>query len=152
PVYAFVFSLDAPRQLSDLWFSLLTIHLLSWAFLSLAAFIVPRAWQEGPVFKRNVFWNKPLPTFLSADSVKRAELRAQLLEINPILWLAGRQDRQRDYLWAAIVVFLTFLLVRCLLTGMPAQVNSFFRLYGPIRADSWTLFHLLLKVWMCLQA
>ena len=147
PGYTFVASLDSlyKGQPPGFWFSLLLIHLLSWAFLFFAAFVLPRAWQDIPVFKRDFFWSQALVNFIPVDSAKRAAVRAQLLEINPMLWLAGRDDRQRIYLWGLIGVFLAGAFLSCVLSA----ANEWAFIFTHYAA---MVLHLALKVWLALQA
>jgi len=98
PGYTFVVSLDShyQGQMPGFWFSLLTIHLLSWIFLLLAAFILPRAWQDIPVFKKDLFWSKSLVFLSPANSAKLFSWAAPLLMgMAPGDYLCERWRRRR---------------------------------------------------------
>ncbi|MBI3416494.1 MAG: ABC transporter permease subunit [Verrucomicrobia bacterium] len=87
------------------WLSILTTHMLAWLFLALASWIVPRCWQDRPSATANVRWRDRLRAWKFGTATERAALRRRLLEINPFLWLAGR-DRFKSFLvWLLLLGF-----------------------------------------------
>ncbi|MBI2927223.1 MAG: ABC transporter permease subunit [Verrucomicrobia bacterium] len=89
-----------PAAAGRFWGSLATQHLLAWAFLAGASWLLPRAWQDVPasVSERNDPWLRVkslLPTklqFLNA--------RSKLTDENPVLRLAGTHRRSQVLLWS----------------------------------------------------
>jgi hypothetical protein len=82
------------------WFSVALNQGLAWSFLALGSVMLPRSWQErasrmGQVDSRDI----ARTTERSARSLK---LRRRLLEINPICWLASRNEAQRWLLFAFV--------------------------------------------------
>src|SRR5436190_1804475 len=76
------------------WGAVVGVHLLSWMFLAAASFILPRAWQQ----RERVREARLIPPMMAAE-------RAALLDRNPMLWLASRDQRIKMYLWAAVALF-----------------------------------------------
>src|SRR6266404_4812750 len=84
------------------WGSLLATHFLGWVFIALASFALPRLWQEGS--RLSGAWG-----FLSrslgsrrGNALTRAKRRAELLPINPVLWLLGDEPALRGLVWAIV--------------------------------------------------
>ncbi|HZO85594.1 MAG TPA: ABC transporter permease subunit [Verrucomicrobiae bacterium] len=81
-------------QPGTFWASVIGVHTLSWAFLAGASVILPRSWQQRDV-----------------DRVRRvlvpmnAAKRQLLLEQNPMVWLASRDEKIKVYLWGLVAVF-----------------------------------------------
>src|SRR5262245_36670418 len=144
PGYAFVAALDSINsgRPGGFWNSWLTLHFFAWVFLLLAAFLLPRLWQEGSATRESGLWRKPLFGFTSATGLKRAVFRRESLAINPVFWLAGRDDRQRAYIWLLAGAFV----VTGLIWGQFSYLKQGSALaYVP-------LFHLALRIWVILQA
>ncbi len=76
------------------WQSNLLMHLLSWLWLGLASYFLPRSWQERGRERRR--------TPHAPGAVGRSAARTRLLEINPVLWLTARHEHQRIYLWLTV--------------------------------------------------
>jgi hypothetical protein len=103
PAAAGLLASDVPYRLAPdrFWSALLGNHLLGWCFLIGASVALPRAWQEraaqtGPSQRLRA----PRAT------ARRAALRQRLLDINPICWLAARNERERILLHAFVPVVL----------------------------------------------
>ena len=94
PLYGFHTAFEA-YYLADkqgYWQSLGLTQLWSWLLLIGSSWMVPRAWQqqEGRANVESWYqrdWFRPR----REAAEKRARMRAQLLEINPIQWLASRE-------------------------------------------------------------
>ena len=78
------------------WGAVVGVHLLSWAFLAAASFILPRAWQQPE--RERVRAPRPIVPMAAAE-------RAALLNQNPMLWLASRDQRIKAWLWAVVAIF-----------------------------------------------
>ena len=88
----------APRRF---WTALILNHLFGWSFLLCASFVLPRSWNAPaqrvllkPVIRGSA--DRPGP------GAKSAPLRRAMLDQNPILWLAARNERGRWLLWALV--------------------------------------------------
>jgi ABC-type transport system involved in multi-copper enzyme maturation permease subunit len=123
------------------WTSLFVSHLFGWLLLLLASWSLPRAWQDKPLRRlpragANQAMGTPAPS---------SAWRAQLLEANPILWLAGNNPALVWRIWAvslgggAVIVALSFL------------DHDFFSGSGMAYGLAW-LFGALLKLLFTLQA
>ncbi|MDB6020283.1 MAG: family transporter protein, partial [Pedosphaera sp.] len=104
PVYAFEAGaarayLFAP---GDYWQSLGIAQGLSWAMLLWASLAVPHCWREEKFNALSAQWWRRSPKMRPHDALRRARRRAQMLDINPAYWLAGRNPSQRIMLAVAI--------------------------------------------------
>jgi ABC-type transport system involved in multi-copper enzyme maturation permease subunit len=79
---------------ADYWSSLGWPHLLSWCWLALASFLLPRVWQESGSRRVERKYRATL------SPAKRNEL----LAINPVWWLTSRNTHQRRWLWLVVIV------------------------------------------------
>jgi ABC-type transport system involved in multi-copper enzyme maturation permease subunit len=87
------------------WESLLSTQCVSWFLLVWASFSVARLRPDEVVVTVNRSrWRERRHRFEFGDAPRRAKLRAQMLDINPALWLAGRNAGQRLFLWIFIAV------------------------------------------------
>lgn len=126
------------------WLSLAVTHASSWVALVLASWITPRSWQDKPLavadkarVQRRFHWRFGNP-------VKRARLRQRLLEINPLFWLAAREDRERWMIWALLVaigVILGAVFFTTMLDAAAAVTSVTMMFVG-----------LILKIWVASQA
>ncbi|MEW6303892.1 MAG: ABC transporter permease subunit [Verrucomicrobiota bacterium] len=75
---------------ANYWESLLMSNLVGWALLALASFVLPRSWQD----QRVAVARTPLmhPRRLAEQKARNLSRRKRTLDINPVLWLAGRND------------------------------------------------------------
>ena len=141
PVHAFGAALDSSYSYRggngphEFWFSLQTISWLGLGLLILAAFLLPRSWQEkacgawGPGGAGKPKANGP------ADAVQQRARPQQSLDTNPYLWLAGR-NTSSDLL-AGVLLGLLFLSWFCFLAasiflarGKGAFVGCLFTAYA----------------------
>ena len=85
------------------WSGLALNHLLGWFFLIAASLTVPRTWQDRPSQSRTSSLSKGRgETTPARDASRRKALRERLLKINPVLWLAARNEEQRALLWSFV--------------------------------------------------
>src|SRR5262249_39834619 len=97
------------RRPQTFWVSVLALGCLSWLFLALASFIIPRVWQQAK--------QRPTALFKRAVSVsqvrgaQKSKARTALLNRNPVLWLASDQIGTQwgawiiVMLWSVVVLF-----------------------------------------------
>lgn len=83
----------------ELWYSLLSTHLLGWLLLGLSSFLLPRVWQDRPKSGRRFRWWERWRRWVYGDSATRAAVRARLLDRNPFLWVAGRDRVKAKSAW-----------------------------------------------------
>lgn len=89
------------------WGALGSIHVLSWIFLVVASVVLPNSWHDRPEVTA-VGWRR----WLRAGGRKTAPVddgaafaaRDAVLDVNPVIWLVARGERERLSLWTIIVV------------------------------------------------
>jgi ABC-type transport system involved in multi-copper enzyme maturation permease subunit len=119
------------------WNAIWIPHLISWLWLALASFLLPRVWQESGTRKT--------PRRIVPESRRGHRRRDEMLALNPIWWLTSRRVYQRRWLWLVVSV-------ACL-----AAVFAFFAAQGQTSA-LWALFgaalvlHFALAVWVAFEA
>ncbi|MBM3832725.1 MAG: hypothetical protein FJ403_05520 [Verrucomicrobia bacterium] len=67
-------------------------HLLSWLFLALASFLLPRVWQDKAISVRSLIRAHPGPSRRLSFARGRGR---RWLDLNPLLWLALRPEKRR---------------------------------------------------------
>jgi ABC-type Na+ efflux pump permease subunit len=72
-------------------------------FFALACRIVPKSWQIRSESGRRVPWRDRLDNWVNGSAEARKSLRAQLLEVNPFCWLAGRERGKIIAVWLFLV-------------------------------------------------
>lgn len=83
--------------------SLVVMHLAAWGFLSAAAMCVLRLVREStppPWMGRIQDWVRD---WVFGSGPARAERRARLLAVNPLVWLASRHRHKSSYLWVFVL-------------------------------------------------
>ncbi len=80
--------------------SMILIHGMSWLLLVLACFIVPRTWQDKVATPAALRRREKINRLEHGSSAVRRASRRRLLEINPLLWLAGRDRMKILAVWA----------------------------------------------------
>jgi ABC-type transport system involved in multi-copper enzyme maturation permease subunit len=83
------------------WGTLLASHLLGWAFLGSASWLLPRLWQEKSAADFGSGAGR-WRTRAGASATTRAKRRAELLPLSPVLWLVGGEPLLRWVIWAII--------------------------------------------------
>ena len=109
PIFSFATNLvygrlaaAAVKPMNYFWWSLLVIHLLAWLFLIWACRRVPRSWQDRPASLAKLRWRDTWLRWCHGDAQFRKQLRRELLDQNPFLWLAGRDRLMRSLVWAVL--------------------------------------------------
>jgi len=127
------------------WASLWTVHGLSWLFLGLASYLLPRTWQDIPKGIEGSWIRGLLGRWRRSDAFNARRQRNRLLQLNPVLWLAGRHEEQQFYLW--------------LLVGLSGGTAIISWLIAPGAEEvALTIFscglvlHFLLAIWMASEA
>ncbi len=135
----------APFPKSSFWWSLLLVHLTGWLLLSMASHLLPRIWQTGASNSKLEQQRERIEQLAYGRSADRRTFRRRLLDINPFLWLAGRQRWKHLYVWIYLAsVGITWLW-------------GWFK-YGDVMMDKKTLvptvlvFQAFLKIWVVSEA
>lgn len=89
-----------PFPKSSFWWSLVLVHLMGWLSFSLSSHILPRIWQRSGSDSALERQRERIEQLAYGRSADRSSFRRQLLDINPFLWLAGRQRWKHFYVWA----------------------------------------------------
>lgn len=102
PVCSFInaFSKNYATNSGQFLHSLEITQALGWLMLGYASFITPRFWHDRPesAFVQSLRLEINALRFGTAEG--RASARLELMEQNPVTWLAGRDIGQRRLLWA----------------------------------------------------
>ncbi len=106
PARAFFCAADTVYRIHPLqyWASLAMTVVLIWSFLSSASATVNRFREEALTVKSTEEESFTKQSQFGKPS-RRAQLRAKLLAINPMLWLASRGDNSSPYAW--LLAFIT---------------------------------------------
>lgn len=88
-----------PFPPESFWLSLLLIHVVSWGFLVMSSFVLPRIWQVRSSNSRLERQRERIEQWAFGAARARASHRTRLLDINPFLWLAGRERWKPAYVW-----------------------------------------------------
>lgn len=126
------------------WAALLANHLLAWTFLLAASWQTPRSWQQDGEVRPSRKRSRNSARFQSAEQALL--WRSRLLDLNPVYWLAARDDRQRVLIaiFAGLALAATTfsLLLSHFLSGVTLGTATVFAM----------LFGLVLKLWVCWKA
>ena len=137
---------NAPRPyLRHFWWSSGVVHALTWLFLALACFLVPRSWQDRPTpargERRREFWRK----LAYGTLARRQAFRTRLLNRNPVAWLNARARLKPTLVWSAIGLVAGLWAVGYLMAGDEWFCEG---VYLPMAI----LLNCLLKLWVALEA
>jgi ABC-type Na+ efflux pump permease subunit len=106
PCAAFTYAMGLDRTFTTKreWFywSLGTIHVLSWVFLALASLIAPRLWQDRPAGARRLRLRERWEYWCHGDAGERKWFRDRLLDLNSFYWLAARPRQKPAWVWAVL--------------------------------------------------
>jgi ABC-type transport system involved in multi-copper enzyme maturation permease subunit len=105
------------------WASLTISHALGWVFLALASGTLPRSWQQGTIQIRPARIVHRWLRRRQANPIKRAEIRRELLPVNPILWLVTTESGFGRLAWAIVVVWAAVVVLVTI--ASPREVGTF---------------------------
>lgn len=107
PTYPFVRSSEPvySQQVPTFWASLLASQLLGWVVLGLAGYALPFKWREEYVRRNGRGLLKGLLRIGSGRIGGAMKRPAQLLALNPVLWLIGENRGLRWMLWVIVVAW-----------------------------------------------
>jgi ABC-type transport system involved in multi-copper enzyme maturation permease subunit len=81
-------SIEPQRYWKALWIP----NLMSWLWLALASFLLPRLWQE----------SKTQTHRRIREPTRALRSRHEMLAVNPVWWLTSRHTHQRAWLWLVV--------------------------------------------------
>jgi len=126
---------------SAFWASIGTTHLIAWAFLALASWLVRRVWQDRPASVQKLTWQQRFHRWCQGGHAQRAAFRRRLLAVNPIYWLACRDRLKTAATWAypgAILVLAVWLFNRDGFAWLEYDVSAPLVFYGFGAFKIWT--------------
>jgi ABC-type Na+ efflux pump permease subunit len=149
PAYPFFFVLFKSGPFAfpivSFWWSLVIIHLVSWFLLFRASSILPRVWSDKTPNKTILRWRERCHLWVYGDSARRKAFRTHLLEVNPFLWLAGRDRLKPRYAWGFLAaMFLVWL------GGYWSHGDIMLERY--MLLSTLFLWHTFFKIWMISEA
>jgi ABC-type transport system involved in cytochrome c biogenesis permease component len=87
------------------WYSLLATHLFGWFLVALASLALPHRWQERPeIAPAEAGPNWALGSSRESTT-RRSRAPKEWLEINPVLWLIGRNRLMAAVTWAIVLAW-----------------------------------------------
>src|SRR6266545_3794262 len=147
PTTAFLSTFDSAYAVAPdrYWQAIWSVHLLTWTFLGMATFVLPRAWQDRPVVGRVSWWRRLAGAAGTEGKVPDLARRSRILAGNPVVWLVVRSGSEQIFLWtlvgfASVAAFTGWLLTRGAV-GMALTI-----------AGVLLLVHLALAVWVASEA
>ncbi len=147
PTTAFLSTFDSAYAVAPdrYWQAIWSVHLLTWTFLGMATFVLPRAWQDRPMVGRVSWWRRLAGAAGTEGKVPDLARRSRILAGNPVVWLVVRSGSEQIFLWtlvgfASVAAFTGWLLTRGAV-GMALTI-----------AGVLLLVHLALAVWVASEA
>ena len=104
--YSFALSSDAGFKANSqhFWTSVIMTHAFGWTFLVLASALVPYSWQDKAADQKQALRHERWQRWQFGAAEVRRAFRTRLLEINPFLWLAGRNRLKPTYVLGALAL------------------------------------------------
>ncbi|MGV3772891.1 MAG: hypothetical protein ACO1QB_08320 [Verrucomicrobiales bacterium] len=100
--YSWAMSVAAPSG-GYFWIGQAIAHFIAWMVLLLSGRVLAKNWQLKEV--------KPAPETVSRKSRAEMELKAELLDRNPFMWLTYRPGERRGFFWLLFVIGMIFSVV-----------------------------------------
>jgi ABC-type transport system involved in cytochrome c biogenesis permease component len=129
---------------ADFWTSVLLTHAYGWMFFALASGVIPSAWQDKTAVRKisfRAFWRCVFKTDRSTETARRT----RLMEMNPFLWLAARDQMKTVMVWTTLLslsALWTWTAVK-----WPNDWNS-----PPSYVFAAVVLHTILKFWLASEA
>ena len=107
-----------PAVFMHFWEAIMVSHAVSWCFIGLASWIIPRTWQERPSKRgRNLSLKERWRQWTYGFGESRLVRRRRLLDASPFLWLNQRNRLLVLWPWVGLVfvtlvIFPLYLLAR----------------------------------------
>ena len=108
PSYGCLLAFDQPftalKNFNFFYASVLCVHLMGWGLLFLCCRIVPRTWQDKAASAKQARWRERWYRWGHGSPETRRAVRAKMLAVNPLYWLAGRDRLKSIFVWACLVM------------------------------------------------
>ena len=145
PGFACLSLMDPGGTARGFWMSWISGHVCAWLLLAWTCRLLPRLWQDRPRSTTQARRRERVRTFSQGDALARSGRRAELLSINPILWLTSRDRVVRWYPW----IFLGA--IGALMLWTTLKYGAVWTEHGLALGGIWLL-QLFFKVWIGSQA
>jgi len=90
------------------WWSIVTVHAMTWLLIIIASHVLPRIWQDRPAEKGKTRLRDRWQFWVNGNPAKRKALRKRLLDINPFLWLAARAWFKPIGAWLGLAIIVAW--------------------------------------------
>jgi len=127
------------------WWSLAVIHSLTWLLLLIAAWIVPRSWQDAPARAEPARVTALWHAWRHGPVAGKGAFRRQALHVNAFYWLAARARFKPVHVWTFLACMAAWWLLGWLFSG-----NLWLDLPGAVVTG--LLLNSALKVWLTIEA
>jgi hypothetical protein len=91
---------------------LIVNQVIGWSLLALTCLLLPRSWQDKPATAAGP--GRIAYRWKFGGPKRRARLRATLMDINPVLWLACRERWQAFSVWIMVLAIVTVATAICI--------------------------------------
>lgn len=127
------------------WLACCVTHACAWLFLLGACLGARRAWQDRPATGRAAVRKELWRGWQFGHGTERIAFRRRLLEVNPLLWLAGRDRLRPIFVWIVLAGLGLFWwwLYRKMGSGLLDQPALFMTAY---------VLHTVIKLWVASEA
>ena len=106
PAVGFMNAFDAAFSAAPgrYWSAQWSTHLFSWGLLAVSSFVLPRTWHDRPMEDGSSWWQRLAGRLGSVEGRGAVSRHRAVLEVNPVVWLVSRGERERLSLWTIVVV------------------------------------------------
>jgi ABC-type transport system involved in multi-copper enzyme maturation permease subunit len=123
----FCFAMASDNRWGAFWPAAAVCQTMAWLFLGAACWLAPRSWHERRANQSTRL--DTLGTFWRFGTRQgRTRFRTHWLSLNPIRWLAGRDQSLARSLWVLFLFVLGGLGLLCVEPNDPTSASSFFSL------------------------
>ena len=147
PPFSLYLSADSTYSLQsdEFWWSVGTIHGLTWLLLLLASWMAPHSWQERAAGHGARSWGGFWHACLYGRATQKQAFRKRLLGVNAFYWLAARARVKPMQVWAFLGVMAGWWLVGRMTAGEAWRDES-------VAITMALLLSTTLKIWVVIEA
>jgi ABC-type transport system involved in cytochrome c biogenesis permease component len=147
PAYSLYLSADFPYTLhsEQFWWSVGTIHGLTWLLLLLASWIAPHSWRDQPAGAGGRRWRAFWRACSYGRAAPRQAFRRRLLDANAFYWLAARARLKPVQVWVFLGLMAGWWLVGWIAAGAAWRDES-------VAITTALLLNTTLKIWVVIEA
>ena len=148
PLFTFATAFDAMfRTMSrGFWWSLGTVHSMSWFCLAIASIGARRSWQDRPEGDLGLRWYRAWRHWGRGSAEERLAWRRELLDRNAFYWLAARGRHRPTFVWVALGLLALAWLGLLLRVGREDWLSS------PVYLITALVLNLVIKVWVAAES